>query len=119
MNNKNVTMWTLTLGLLLALSFTVGCNKSVDSGKKPKSVAVSYDGKAAYSNNGIKWRMTMLPEDDIYWSSVCYGDGKFVAVASFIAAAYSEDGINWFETILPKDTWRSICYGGGKFVAMI
>ncbi|MBQ0141295.1 MAG: hypothetical protein KBT06_00595 [Prevotellaceae bacterium] len=54
-----------------------------------------------------------------YWSSVCYGDEKYVAVSSSNAAAYSEDGINWTETTMPSSTsWTSVCYGNGKYVAV-
>ena len=53
------------------------------------------------------------------WYSVCYGNGKFVAVAyDSNTAAYSTDGINWIETTLPSSAdWWSVCYGNGKFVA--
>ena len=54
------------------------------------------------------------------WRSVCYGDGKFVTMASNSdTGAYSTDGINWTQTTLPaKKYWRSVCYGNGKFVAV-
>ena len=54
------------------------------------------------------------------WQSVCYGNGKFVAVASNSnTAAYSTDGINWTQTTLPDSIfWYSLCYGNGKFVAV-
>lgn len=54
------------------------------------------------------------------WSSVCYGDGKFVAVLSGSSiAAYSTDGITWTETTLPGSrSWTSVCYGNGVFVAI-
>ena len=54
------------------------------------------------------------------WQSVCYGNGKFVAVvnASDIAA-YSTDGVTWTQTTLPANTdWQSVCYGNGKFVTV-
>ena len=54
------------------------------------------------------------------WSSVTYGNGKFVAVASdSTAAAYSADGVAWAATTMPSSTfWNSITYGNGKFVAV-
>ena len=55
-----------------------------------------------------------------YWRSVCYGNGKFVAVAyDSSIAAYSADGINWTQSTLPvsKD-WQLVCYGNTKFVAV-
>ena len=53
------------------------------------------------------------------WNSICYGDGKFVAVTTGTIAAYSANGINWTQATLPTSaSWRSVCYGGGKFVAV-
>lgn len=54
------------------------------------------------------------------WRSVCYGNGKFVAVAyGTNIAAYSTDGVTWTQTAMPDNsTWRSVCYGDGKFVAV-
>ena len=58
-----------------------------------------------------------------YWSSVTYGNGKFVAVSGEFSAtnyaAYSTDGINWESTTLPVSSyWSSVTYGDGKFVAV-
>ena len=55
-----------------------------------------------------------------FWSSACYGNGKFVAVAGYSnIAAYSIDGVNWVEANLPSEQeWSSVCYGDGKFVAI-
>lgn len=54
------------------------------------------------------------------WTSVAYGNGKFVAVAeSTDNAIYSTDGINWETTTLPSSlSWYSVVYGGDKFVAV-
>ena len=54
------------------------------------------------------------------WFSVCYGDGKYVAVNyNSNKAAYSTDGINWTQITLPASVrWYSVCYGDGKFVTI-
>ena len=66
-----------------------------------------------------KWTQATLPASED-WPSVCYGNGKFVAVASYSnIAAYSTDGVTWTQATLPANAdWRSVCYGNGKFVAM-
>ena len=66
-----------------------------------------------------RWTQTTLPASR-YWFSVCYGDGKFVAVAkSSNIAVYSTDGINWIQATLPaRKDWFSVCYGDGKFVTV-
>ena len=54
------------------------------------------------------------------WIAVCYGNGKFVTVASSSnKAAYSTDGITWTAATLPSSAdWCSVCYGGNKFVTV-
>jgi hypothetical protein len=81
---------------------------------------------AAYSTDGMTWFPTTIPIVG-NWNSVCYGNGKFVAVGAvnvspFSAAIYSTDGITWEKaaTELPQSDagWRSVCYGKGRFVAV-
>ncbi len=66
-----------------------------------------------------RWTQTTLPASR-YWFSVCYGDGKFVTVASGTdIAAYSTDGITWTQTTMPTSKpWHLVGYGNGKFVAV-
>ena len=55
------------------------------------------------------------------WQSVCYGNGKFVAVAYHSNYfAYSTDGITWTESTISNTSryWYSVCYGNDKFVAV-
>jgi hypothetical protein len=72
---------------------------------------------ALYSPDGINWSEKILPEIT-GWSSITYGNGKFVAVG-IGSSAYSEDGITWYASTLPKVVnWRAITYGAGIFVAI-
>ena len=72
---------------------------------------------------GIKPIWTEITISDTWrnWWSVCYGNGKFVAVAyGSKYFAYSTDGMNWTEGTI-SDTernWDSVCYGNGKYVAV-
>ena len=52
------------------------------------------------------------------WSSITYGNGKFVTVAMLYSkAAYCDDDLNWKSATLPSSAlWFSIAYGNGKFV---
>ena len=52
------------------------------------------------------------------WYSVCYGNGKFVAVGNHGNVAYSTDGVNWTTKIVGSVTWNGVCYGSGKFFAV-
>lgn len=75
------------------------------------------DDIVAYSVNGKSWSKAALPSK-AYWSSVAYGNGKFVAVSSDKITAYSSDAVEWVLASSPKYNWMSVVYGNGKFVAV-
>ena len=66
-----------------------------------------------------RWTEGTMPSSQ-NWYSVCYGNGKYVAVSwNSNIFAYSTDGINWTEGTMPSSkSWKSVCYGNGKFVAV-
>lgn len=79
-----------------------------------------------YSSDGITWNQGKLPEEDEtgypidQWSSLVFGDGKFVAIIRN-KAVYSSDGINWTFAEMPDDfygNYNSLAYGNGKFIAI-
>ena len=96
------------------------------TGETGTIVANDFASKIAAISTGVakpSWVQSTLPELDnasASWMSVCYGNGKFVAVATNnSAAAYSTDGITWTQTPMTDvKLWQSICYGNGKFVAI-
>ena len=52
-------------------------------------------------------------------NSICYSNGKFVAVGHTGLYMHSENGTEFTSgTIDGDNTWNSICYGNGKFVAV-
>ena len=93
------------------------------TGETGAIVANDFSEKIAAIQTGVakpSWMLSTMPTS-AEWSPVCYGNGKFVAVADYKsnAAAYSTDGINWTQTTMPATaSWRSIGYGNGKFVAI-
>ena len=75
---------------------------------------------APYSKN-FDWIETSNGLSNRMWSSICYGNGKYVAIADNSGTfAYSTDGITWTETSngLGIREWSSICYGNGKYVVV-
>jgi hypothetical protein len=108
-------------------AFKTGCTDSavlkqtykMNISRKLVALAASSD-KAVYSDNGTSWTAATMPSS-ASWSSVTYGNGKFVAVSYYgsTAAAYSSDGITWTAATLPSRAWwKSVTYGNGKFVAV-
>jgi hypothetical protein len=60
--------------------------------------------------------MTSLPSAS--WTSVVYGKGLWVAVASSgTVAASSANGTSWTSRTITSGNWGSIAFGGNKFVA--
>lgn len=107
-------------------------NLTSNSPTRPESVAFG-SGKivsvstteAHYSGDGVNW--SSIPELEFhsggkYWTSICYGNGKFVALRDNGETAYSLNGINW--TVNPpigtSTVWTSICYSPKltRFVAV-
>lgn len=74
---------------------------------------------AAYSvDNGVNWAaMGALPTSTT-WTSVAYGNSRFVAVASGGAVgAVSTNGTTWSSVTLPSSSsWNSITFGDDVFV---
>ena len=72
-------------------------------------------------NGGVTWTSRACA---IYnnWSSVCYGNGLFVAVSysgTSNRVMTSPDGVTWTSrTSAVDNVWYSICYGNGLFVAV-
>ncbi len=87
-------------------------------------VTVSTTQQAAYSTDGVTWTAgNTLPSSDA-WSSVAYGNGRFVTVAgdattTTTKAAYSTNGTSWTAATMPGAAarWVSVTYGGGAFTA--
>jgi hypothetical protein len=91
--------------------------------KISKFVAVGYETgtaqTAAYSSNGSSWSISTLPVE-AQWSSVTYGNGRFVAVAqNNTTVAISLDGEVWnITSTLSSSANSSIIYGRGIFVVL-
>ena len=75
---------------------------------------------AYYSTNGTSWTaMTGLPSGT--WTSVAYGNGRFVAIGNGTATAYSSNGTAWSTGgSVTSANYVAIAYGTGpsRFVAI-
>ncbi|WP_461256300.1 InlB B-repeat-containing protein [Treponema sp. R80B11-R83G3] len=79
-----------------------------------KFVAAGYDGKMAYSSNGITWQAVTDSKFTSIIKAIAYGGGTFVAVG-FLEdkVAYSSSGINWTSVEDFKLGYlNAIAYGG-------
>ena len=73
----------------------------------------------------MNWTEGTISSTSRYWSSVCYGNDKFVIISGTPQSsryfAYSTDGINWTENTINSTSrqWCSVCYGNDKYVAVV
>ena len=92
-----------------------------DAPDRDFNVTVRGEYREEYVNEiNPTWTQGTMPSIR-YWQSVCYGNGKYVAVASNNSnvMAYSTNGISWTQGNMPINRyWYSVCYGNGKFVAV-
>ena len=93
-------------------------------------VAVGWQGKMAYSTDGINWtavsdsKFPSRNSDDsnsFQISAIAYGNNRFVAGGSDGKMAYSSDGASW--TAVANSTFGTsdidaIAYGNNRFVAV-
>jgi len=90
-------------------------------------MALSSTGALLLSVDGKHWIPSYIsdPSATDKWTSICYGNGKYVAVNAGDDpqgyVAYSTDGIDWYYVDpdpLLEHPWQAICYGNGMFVAV-
>lgn len=76
--------------------------------------------KCMHSTDGINWNEVTIGNEQ-KWSSICYGNGKYVAVSSTAPkVAISTNGTTWTVSTVHNTErgYSSICYGNGKYVAV-
>lgn len=114
------TGWVLRTGLPKAPAVTGVMPMAYGNGR---FVAMDNDsvGTASYtSTDGISWTQGVMPSAK-NWTSVAFGNGIFVAIASGNPAGFatSTDGVTWNPGTLPvNQAWNSIAFGNGTFVAV-
>ena len=75
-----------------------------------------YDTRVMTSPDGSTWT-PQTPSSVKSWSSITYGNGFFLALASGTMMT-SVDGVAWIERFAPVRNWNSVSYGNGVFVAV-
>ena len=87
----------------------------------PFNTIPAVNAASAYSTDfGNTWIAGSGLATTAVWTGLCYGAGKFVAVASGgTTAALSVNGTSWTATTLPaSEDWSDVAYGNGIFVAV-
>jgi hypothetical protein len=69
------------------------------------------------NDNGATWTDNALPLTQA-WSSITYGNGRFVLISTDGVSMYSFDGVTWLEGSMPQFAWSLVGYGQGLFLAV-
>lgn len=69
------------------------------------------------NDNGVTWADNPLPLT-LQWSSIAYGNGRFVLTSIDGTGLYSFDAVTWYESDLPVGAWSKVAYGQGLFLAV-
>lgn len=102
---------------------------SVVYGEGKRFVAVGYVKSTSnlplIMTNGTgaqTWQMRNNPDgvtSGKWWTSVAYGNERYVVISNGKDSAYSADGYSWTLSTMPSSAyWTDIAYGNGKFVAV-
>lgn len=112
-STTNGVSWTAGPALGVSLNF-VGSSASNGS-----NLAVFASNSASYftATDGTTWWPYAAP---FACRSMCWGNGRFVALSSARLLYWSTDGINWtqFATIPGTAVPNSVTYGNGKYIVI-
>lgn len=84
-------------------------------------IATSNNGVFMRSTDAITWSTVTVPNR--YWTSITYGNGKFVAISSTLGSTgqviVSPDGNTWTpQNTSVNKSWTDITYGNNLFIAV-
>jgi hypothetical protein len=118
------TLTSLSAGYYSAVAYGAGGNAS------GTFIAINYGGTiTSVSNNGSSWTAGGVLPSTQNWTSIAYGNNRFVALATNGAVAYTINyGTNWVASpaclgtstsvLSSAYTWTKIAYAQGQFVAI-
>ena len=116
-NKKEVSLYTIEpkiLGSPTTLGNSVKYNGKSLIAHINASLSSNFSPKVWYESDTTRNPFS----SNIY--SICYGNGKFVAVGGNGKMAYSSDGVTWTEvanSAFGSYAIQFICYGDGKYIA--
>ena len=83
-----------------------------------KFIAVANSSNYYLIGDGVNWEEKQF-NSSMKWTSIAYGNGYFMAVASnSTTSAYSTGGTGWSYPSISQLSWTSVCFGDEKFVAV-
>lgn len=118
--STNGTVWALGGSLPSASNWVAISTGSISSSIYHVAVSLGSTAAAYSVDAGTNWLSSTLPTG-ANWSSVAYGDSRFIAVASGgTNTAVTTNGTSWISsTALPStQAWSSIAYGNNVWVAV-
>lgn len=85
-------------------------------------VALDANGQIFISTDTLTWTLTRANDFGPTWTSITFGNGRFMAFASLSGGnnvMYSISGTEWIQlTDIPNYSWQGSIYGNGLYVAV-
>lgn len=85
-------------------------------------VALDANGQIFISTDTLTWTLTRANDFGPTWTSITFGNGRFMAFASLSGGnnvMYSISGTEWIQlTDIPNYSWQGSTYGNGLYVAV-
>jgi hypothetical protein len=85
-------------------------------------VALDVNGRVFTSTDATSWTLSRSEIDGSQWSSLTFGNGRFIAVALTTGVnnvMYSISGTEWIQiSDAPDYSWFGVTYGNGLYVAV-
>ena len=73
-----------------------------------------------YSTNGTSFSAAggTVALASASWTSLAYGNGRWVAVSNGTASSYTTDALTFNPGVISSANWTAVCYGNGVFMAV-
>ena len=73
-----------------------------------------------YSTNGTTWAAGggTIALASASWTSLAYGNGRWVAVSNGTATSYTTDALTFNAGVISNGNWTSVCYGNNVFMTV-
>ena len=113
-NDITITVTAVSSGSVTNFTYT-----GVGSGGLYLAVPTS-GTTTMYSTNGTTWAAAggTIALASASWTSVAYGNGRWVAVSNGTASSYTTDALTFNAGVISNGNWTSVCWGNNTFMAV-
>ena len=114
LNDITITITAVSSGSITNFTYT-------GTGSGGFYLAIPTSGTTTqYSLNGTTWATAggTVALASASWTSLAYGNGRWVAVSNGTATSYTTDALTFNAGVISNGNWTSVCYGNGVFMTV-